>query len=213
MYLYGASGHARVIMDSLREADQTVKALVDDNPDLHELDGVPVLHDSRGLSPFIVSIGVNATRKKIAEKLLGQGAAFGCAIHPSSIISPTAKLGEGSVVMSGVLINAAVNIGKHCIINTGASIDHECQIGNFVHISPHATLCGNVTVGEGSWIGAGSTIIQGVKIGRWCLIGAGSVVTKDIPDGWMAVGNRIKLIKKINQNMLKIENTMGGGNS
>jgi len=202
MFLYGASGHARVIMDSLREAGEVVEALVDDNQELHEVDGVPVLHDSTGLSPFIVSIGVNATRKKVVKKLIAQGAVFGTAVHPSSIISPTAKVGEGSVVMSGALINAAVSIGKHCIINTGASIDHECLIGNFVHISPHATLCGNVTVGEGTWIGAGSTIIQGVKIGRWCLIGAGSVVTKDIPDGWMAVGNRCQLIKRINQELL-----------
>lgn len=202
MYLYGASGHARVIMDSLWETGQTVNALVDDNLDLYEMDGIPVLHDSNGLSPFIVSIGVNATRKKVVQKLIAQGAVFGTAVHPSSIISSTVNVGEGSVVMPGALINAAVSIGKHCIINTGASIDHECQIGNFVHISPHATLCGNVIVGEGTWIGAGTTIIQGVTIGRWCLIGAGSVVTKDIPDGWMAVGNRCHLIKRINQELI-----------
>lgn len=202
MYLYGASGHARVIMDSLRAMGATIEGLVDDNPALQELDGVPVLHDSRSLSPFIVSIGVNATRRKVVEKLLAQSATFGKAIHPSAIVSPTATVGEGSVVMSGTLINAAAKVGRHCIVNTGASIDHECQLGDFVHVSPHATLCGNVTVGEGTWIGAGSTVIQGVKIGRWCMIGAGSVVTKDIPDGYLAVGNRCKLVKPINQDLL-----------
>ena len=194
MFLYGASGHARVIIDSLKAAGISVEALVDDNPALTELDGIPIIHKSQGLSPFIVCIGVNATRKKIVEKLMDEGAQFGQAIHPSTIISPSAKIGEGTVVMPGALVNAASKIGRHCIINTGASIDHECHLGDYVHVSPHATLCGNVYVGEGTWIGAGSTIIQGVNIGKWCVIGAGSVVTKDIPDGYLAVGNRCKLI-------------------
>ena len=213
MYLYGASGHARVIMDSLKDSGLSVDALVDDNPDLNEMDGIPVFHESTGLSPFIVSIGANAIRRRIVSMLIEQGASFGTAVHPSASISSSACIGEGTVVMAGTIINYAVQIGRHCIVNSGASIDHECKIDDYVHISPHATLCGNVTVGEGTWIGAGSTVIQGVKIGRWCVIGAGSVVTKDIPDGWLALGNRCKLIKQINEDMLNLENSLGGGNS
>ena len=52
-------------------------------------------------------------------------------------------------------------------------------------------------------LSAGTVVIQGVKIGRWAMVGAGSVVTKDIPDGWLVVGNRCKLIKEINQDMLQ----------
>ena len=202
VYLYGASGHARVIMDSLRASGYEIEALVDDNLELTELDMLPILHESRGLSPFIISIGKNDTRRKVAEKLTTEGATFERAIHPNAVLSPSTKIGEGTVVMAGALINAFSQIGCHCIINTGASIDHECQLEDYVHVSPHATLCGNVSVGEGTWIGAGSTIIQGINIGKWCVIGAGSVVTKDIPDGYLAVGNRCKLIKLINDNLL-----------
>lgn len=202
MFLYGASGHAQVIVDSLNASGIAVEALVDDNPHIEKLCGINVVHDSQGLTPFIVSIGQNATRRKVVEKLTTQGASFGIAIHPSAIISSSVRIGEGTVIMGGAIINCASEIGRHCIINTGASIDHECQIGDFSHISPHATLCGNVSIGEGTWIGAGSTIIQGVHIGRWCVIGAGSVVTRDVPDGYLAVGNRCKLIKLINGDML-----------
>ena len=195
MYLYGASGHAKVIMDILKASAEPVEALVDDNPELDELNGVTVLHDKKDLSPMIVSIGVNATRKKVVEQL---NCKFGIAVHPSAIISESASIEEGTVVMQGAIVQADVKIGKHCIINTGSSVDHECEVGDFVHISPHSTLCGNVQVGEGTWVGAGTTIIQGVKIGKWCVIGAGSVVTKDIPDGTLAVGNRCKNIKSLN---------------
>ena len=195
MYLFGASGHGKVIKDIIEANGQEVEAFIDDNPEISELSGKPVLHGETRLSPMVVSIGVNATRKKVVEKL---DCTFGTAIHPSAVLSPSAYIEEGTVVMPGVLINVDSTIGKHCIINTGVSIDHECIIEDYVHISPHATLCGNVSVGEGTWVGAGTTIIQGVKVGRWCVIGAGSIVTKDIPDGWLAVGNRCKLIKKIN---------------
>lgn len=194
MYLYGASGHAMVIMDILKANGISIEGLVDDNPERKDLLGYPVFHGKNDASPLIISIGNNKVRKKIAKNY---SAEFGTAIHPSAIVSEYAQIGDGTVVMQGAIIQTCAKVGKHCIINTGASVDHECLIGDYVHISPHATLCGNVHVGEGTWIGAGTTVIQGVKIGKWCMIGAGSVVTKDIPDGVLAVGNRCKIIKKI----------------
>lgn len=194
MYLFGASGHAKVIMDILDAMGEKIQGLVDDNPNIEEIQGYPVFHQRTDLSPIIVSIGVNATRKKVVNKL---NATFGQAIHPTAILSKSAQIEEGTVVMAGAIIQAEAHIGKHCIINTGASIDHECELGDYVHISPHATLCGNVSVGEGTWIGAGATVIQGIKIGKWAVIGAGAVVTKDIPDQVVAVGCPCKVIKEL----------------
>lgn len=195
MYLYGASGHAKVIIDILLSQNIEVKALVDDNDTINELVGYPVVHKFEGLNPFIISIGDNKIREKIFNKLAGH--TFGTAIHSSAIISQNSSLCEGSVVMQGAIIQSGSSIGKHCIINTGASVDHDCNLTDFVHISPQSILCGNVTIGEGTWIGAGTTILPGVKIGKWCIVGAGSVVSKDIPDYSLAVGNRCKIIKSM----------------
>lgn len=194
MYLYGASGHAKVIIDILEVNQIKVEGLIDDNPEVNELLGYPVFHHKKDFSPLIISIGNNGIRKKIAENIFAE---FGTAIHPSAIVSPKATVDVGNVVMQGAVIQSCVKIGKHCIINTGASVDHECVIGDYVHISPHATLCGNVHIGEGSWIAAGTIVLPGVKIGKWSVIGAGSVVAKDIPDGVLAVGNRCKILKKL----------------
>lgn len=193
MYLYGASGHAKVIIDILKAQGIEVKALIDDNQDLESLCGYPVIHSAENCSPtIIISIGNNAVRKKIANQL---SCDFATAIHPSAIISPSAQVAEGTVIMQGAIVQAEAQIGKHCIINTGATVDHECIIGDYAHISPNATLCGNVHVGEGTQIGAGSVVVPNVKIGKWSLICAGSVVTKDIPDYCIAAGNRCKVLK------------------
>ncbi|MBQ7341839.1 MAG: acetyltransferase [Alistipes sp.] len=194
MYLYGASGHAKVIIDILKSQDIEIKGCIDDNPARSELSGYPVLHNAEGLSPIIISIGDNNTRKRIAEKLTD--CTFGTAIHSSAIISSSAQIGVGSVVMQGAIIQADARVGQHCIINTAATIDHECIIEDYVHISPHTTLCGNVHIGKGSWIGAGAVIIPGVKIGKWCTIGAGSVVRHNLPDGVTAYGNNLYIKDK-----------------
>lgn len=200
--LFGASGHAKVIMEIIKAQGNEVECLYDDAPHCKEIHGRPVYkaEDVVVSGPLIVSIGGNAIRKKIVEKLQ---CTFGLAVHPSAIVSPSAEIGEGSVVMQGAILQTCVSVGRHCIVNTGASVDHECILGDYVHLSPHSTLCGNVHVGEGTWIGAGATVIQGVNIGRWSVIGAGTVVTKDIPDGVVAVGNKCHIIKETGTNLLK----------
>ena len=68
VYLYGASGHAKVVMDIVRLAYYDVPCLIDDNPQVKELAGLPVVHTAEGLSPLIVTIGDCQIRRKIVEQ-------------------------------------------------------------------------------------------------------------------------------------------------
>lgn len=197
VYLFGASGHGKVIKDILHANGIKVEAFIDDNPELDKCDGRPVLHDVKGLSPLIVSIGDCRIRKMVVEKIeaVTPSVEFASTIHPSAFVSPSAKIGEGTVVMAGAVVNADAIIGKHCIVNTGASIDHECVIEDYCHIAPGVHISGDAHVGKGVWIGVGTCVIQGIKIGENCMIGAGSVVVRDIPDGVVAYGNPCKVVR------------------
>ena len=195
MYLYGASGHAKVIIDILENSGIEVSGLFDDNPAITEIYGQEVYGQYGGQlldTPLIISIGDNKIRSEISKNIKGK---FGNAVHSSAIISPSAIIEEGSVIMQGAIIQADSYIGKHAIINTNASVDHDCVLKDYVHVSPGAILCGNVYIGEGTHIGAGAVILPGVKLGSWCRIGAGSVVINEIPDGATAVGNPSRVIK------------------
>ncbi len=198
IFLYGAGGHAKVILDILRSCGMSVSGIIDDNPHVVEWMGHSVIRRSEipSGSRAIISIGVNATRKALAEILSCRGISFATGVASSAIVSPSAEIGEGSVVMQGTILQSSCRIGRHCIVNTGASVDHECILEDYVHVSPHATLCGNVHVGEGAWIGAGAVVIPGVRIGRWAVVGAGSVVCQDIPDNAIAYGNPCRPVKK-----------------
>ncbi len=193
MYLYGASGHAKVIIDILESMNIDVSGLFDDNIEVKDLLGFPVYNELKKNIDIIVSIGNNEVRKMVVGKLYDVN--YIKVIHSSAIVSKRSSIDDGTVVMQGAIVQSGTKIGKHCIINTGASVDHDCVVEDYVHLSPQSILCGNVHVSEGAWIGAGTTIIPGVKIGKWAVVGAGSVVTKDIPDYALAAGNRCKVIK------------------
>ncbi|MFV0224097.1 acetyltransferase [Empedobacter falsenii] len=194
MYLFGASGHGKVIVEIAEELNETIDGFLDADVTKTNVFTYSVLHEvPQDTIEVIFSLGNNLIRKKLCEQF--SNFQYKTLIHPKAIISKRAAIGEGTVVMAGVTINSEVQIGKHCIINTNASIDHDCIIEDFVHISPNAALAGNVEVGEGTHIGIGASIIQGIKIGKWCTIGAGAVIIKDIPDGATVVGNPGKIIK------------------
>lgn len=197
MLFYGASGHAKVVIDSWLLAGGSVAGVFDDDETKKEilsfaLSGKydPTRHKE---IPLVISIGLNSVRRKISLLVQHQ---FGNVIHPKAILSEFIALGEGIVVMGGAVINADVSIANHVIVNTGAVVDHDCNLGDFVHVAPGATLCGGVTVGEGTLIGAGATVLPGRKIGKWVTVGAGAVVTKDIPDQLRVAGNPARELLK-----------------
>jgi acetyltransferase EpsM len=196
--LFGASGHGKVVKDVATSTNIVIEAFIDDNPKSEFLHEIPIVTSAKMAkyagNKFLISIGNNRIRKVISQKIKND---FATLIHKTAIISSTATIAEGTVVMNGVNINADANIGKHVIINTASVIEHDCKIGDFVHISPNATITGNVDIGEGSHIGAGAIIIPNIKIGKWATIGAGSVIIKDVPDFAVVVGNPGK-IKKYN---------------
>jgi acetyltransferase EpsM len=195
-YLYGASGHAKVIIDILEKNGITISGLIDSNPGIKTLMGYEVKSGIGEISQadysVLISIGNNAVRKRVAESLR---TTFTNAIHPNAVLSDHISLGTGIAIMAGAVVNSDVTIGSHVILNTNCTVDHDCSIGNFVHISPNAALAGNVEVGEGSHVGISACVIQGVKIGRWATIGAGAVIIKDVPDYAVVVGNPGKIIK------------------
>lgn len=194
MILYGASGHAEVVLDILVNLGIAVDVIFDDQPKCGLLFNVKVQNapEKVDFQKAIISIGNNTFRKKISERFQLD---YQTAIHPDSTVSQFSQIGEGTVVMAKAVINPGSRVGKHCIVNTGAIVEHDCVVGDFAHISPNAALAGNVTVGEGSHIGIGASVIQGVKIGKWATIGAGAVIIKDVPDFATVVGNPGKIIK------------------
>jgi acetyltransferase EpsM len=144
---------------------------------------------------YILGIGDNYLREKVAKLILSNSNILENVIDPNAVISKSANIGNGVFASKGVLVNAFSTIGSFTILNTGCIIEHECEIGIASHIAPGAVLAGNVKVGNRTFIGANAVIKQGVVIGDDVIIGAGSVVLHNVDNNSKIVGNPGRLLK------------------
>lgn len=195
--LIGAGGHAKVIANILKLQRRTILGFLDDDLgatccNLPRLGRVKDAEKFSNKAEFIISIGANHTRQRVAETE-GIHLCFTTAVHPDAVIAEDVSLAQGSVVMAGVVINSGTKVGRHCIVNTSSSIDHDCVLEDYVHISPGAVVAGTVYIGAGTWLGAGSVIINNLNICSSVIVGAGGVVTKNILEPGTYVGLPVKL--------------------
>ena len=196
--LIGAGGHARVCLEALRDHPgmRAVGAVSSDGHGIDHL-GVPLLgtdHDlettaqSCGATAACVAIGHNGDRQRAAERWTATGRPLASAVSRFAMVSHTASVGPGTVLLPGAVVNAATTLGSCVIVNTNASIDHDCQVGDAAHIAPGVAIAGEVTIGRRALIGIGARVLPGVTIGDDAIVGAGAVVTGDVPPGTVVVG-------------------------
>ena len=147
---------------------------------------------------FLITIGQiksSSLRKKIYDFLVIKKLKLATVISPFAYVSSRSIVGEGSIVMHGVIINAGATIGSNCIINTGCILEHDVKVGESTHISTKAIVNGDCIVGNEVFIGSNSVISNQITIGDKIVIGAGTVVNKIISEQGIYVGNPVRKIR------------------
>jgi len=196
LVIWGTGGHAKVVLDIARAVGTAGRIVfVDDDAakagssisDCQILGGPEALDSFRGQA-IVIAVGQNRSRARCFGIARAKGLRPITLVHPTAIVSPSATLGIGSVVMPGAIVNAGAVVGDNCIVNTGAVVEHDCRIGDHVHVSPRAVLGGAVTVGAYAHVGMGAVVLPGANIGSDSLVGAGAVVLKEVPARCTVVG-------------------------
>ncbi len=198
LFVYGASGHGKVVADIALASGRQVHGFIDDSPSLtgKNVLGFPVLGGFEWLAmraqqfKIAVALGVgdNHARRRVAERCRGLDIPLLTLIHPSAVVSSSAAIGNGTVLMAQVVVNADATIGDEVILNTGSIVEHDCQVGDGAHLSPNSAMGGAASLGMKSWLGMGAVIIHGVSVGTNSVVGAGGVVIHNLPDNIVAVG-------------------------
>lgn len=190
--LIGYGGHASSVADSIRQQGvyeiigYTDKEPPKEKTDYPYLGTDHMLKDVFGKGVVCAAIGVGYLGGlNVRDMLYKMAKDLGFQLPPiidrTAILADNIRVGEGTYIGKGAIINAKSSIGKMCIINSGAIVEHESQVKEFSHVSVKAVLCGNVKVEDHAFIGANATVIQGIRIGGYSKIGAGSTILKNVP--------------------------------
>lgn len=122
-------------------------------------------------------------------------------VHPSAVVSPSARLGVGVTVGPFTVINAGVEIGdgstvgSHCVI--GESLRHFYEgddrveatiIGAGSLVRSHSVIYQDVVTGPGVRTGNGVLLREGVRIGEDVQIGANCELHNDV-----SLGDHVRL--------------------
>ena len=210
LLLIGGGEHARVVAEAAATDPGRwhLIGFTDPRPDLPALgqsDAAYLGDDRSGLSRFattpdadrpglvlaVGSVGDPGGRRRVAGSIeeLSAWALWAVVVHATAWVSPSAELGEGSVVLAGAAVNAGASIGPHAIVNTRAVIEHDVRVGSFVHVGPGAVIGGGARIGSDVTIGLGALVRDHITIGDGATIGMGAVVVADVPAGVTVVGS------------------------
>lgn len=202
VFIFGYSGHAYVVIESLLDAGYSIAGYFDyqeasTNPYHLSYLGFEGKVDVKSIVQdqlVFPTVGENSIREKLVHLFDRLELQQFVAVDPSAHISKTAQIGSSTYIGKYVAINAQAKIGRGTIINTHATVEHECIVDDFVHVAPNAVLCGNVHVGRKSFVGANTVVRQNISITADVVVGAGSVVIKSIEEKGIWVGIPAKII-------------------
>lgn len=138
LLIIGAGGHGRVVAETAElEGRWDNINFLDDRTDVDIVLGHKIIGKMDDYKRFvdryeyvIVCIGDNEIRIELIKEILKVGYKVPVIIHPRAFVSKYSEVGDGSVILAGVVINTGSKIGMGCIININSCVDHDCVVGD-----------------------------------------------------------------------------------
>lgn len=201
----GSGGQASVVLDACIAARLPVAGILiaGERHNVERLK-VPILGGPERLSEadfleahaIALGGGDGQFRRQFARDVLGRGGYLATVVHPASIVSSSASVGDGSMLAAGSVIGPNARVGAFCIINTCASVDHDDVLEDGVNLSPGVHLAGAVICRQDAFLGIGASVVPGITIGRRSVVGAGATVVADVPDDVTVAGTPARIIRR-----------------
>ena len=204
--MLGAKGNCLDIVEAMVAHNQAAGrevwrplGFLDDDPALAGTRplGLPVLGGLEQVTQlaevqFVLGVGSPLRyplRPQLLERWKLPDERFATVLHPAAAVSPSARIGPGSVVLSHSSIGAQAELEAHVFVLQNCVISHDARVRAHSILASGAILSGSVEVGPCAYIGAQASLRQGVRVGQGALIGMGSVVVKDVAAHQRAWGN------------------------
>ncbi len=152
--------------------------LVDDNITIHRGPGAPPIAALRTPNPYL------AFAK--ALEFFYQPPRYAPGVHPTAIVSPSARIGQGAHIGPYCFVDENVAIGRNAVLHSFVTLYRDAQIGDDFFAHAHAVVredcrIGNrVTLQNGVVIGGDGFGFAKQPDGRWYkIVQSGPVIIED----------------------------------
>lgn len=137
LIIIGAGGYGRTVADLAQQSGRYEQiAFLDDQsqePDVLGICGAFAEFED-GNTEMYPAFGNNELRLAWLDRLEQAHVPVMTLVHPTAYVSPTGKVGAGTVVLPHAVVNTACAVNRGCIINCGAIVDHGCLLEEGVHV-------------------------------------------------------------------------------
>lgn len=151
---------------------------------------VKKMYDANQFDFLVIAIGYTkmSLRKNYFEHFQKLEIPFLTFIHHKAFVAPTSKIGQGSIILPGTIIDQQVYLQENVFVHIGCCISHDTIIGRHTYLSPSVSIAGFVNIGECCFLGIRSTIIDRIRIHDTVVLGGGAVVIHDILESGVYFG-------------------------
>ena len=184
LLIVGAGGHGRCCLDIAREHNTYHEiSFLDDNAAGKCINDALVIGRIESLSEYtaeyqdvFVAIGNNALRKALIAEAEALGYNMVSLISLQAVVSDFARIGKGSVIFPGTVVEANANLGEGCIVAANATINHDAIIHEYSLVNSNTVIRPNTDIGELSSIGSRCVITFGKTVEAGSVVSDGQVV-------------------------------------
>lgn len=126
---------------------------------------------------IVIAIGYNNLKErwKAYQKVNNAGYQVPQLIHPSAYISESCRIGQGSIIMVGAIVDINVTLSELVVLWPGVIVNHDSKVNANTFLSPGAIICGCTTVGKECFLGAGAVIVDHIMVPDESFIKAGRI--------------------------------------
>lgn len=159
LLIIGAGQHGNVVKEIAEDSKiYQVIDFIDDNN--KKAIGTP-----NEISKFIgeythcfIALGDNTLREKYLKMAKEIGYKIPIIIHKSSVISRSAQIGEGTIILQNSVVSTNSKVEEGCIIGIGALIDHDSTIKEYSYLKPGTIVAPSKRINKGTITDIGQII-------------------------------------------------------
>ena len=164
LLILGAGGHGHAVAETARVMRDSEGNPVYDKIDflddlkpgaVGKLNDLPLF--KKEYEDVFPAVGQSEKRMELYARAKRFGFTVPVLIHPTAYMSPSATIGEGTVLLPNAVVHTGAVIGRGCILSIGSLVDHDCVLEDGVHLDCGAIIKGS-RIPEGERIPCGKII-------------------------------------------------------